>query len=155
VTVNVSHTWLLEAALVLSCEVGVCTIQIFGHRYWCRSVEAKYLELSSEPVTVVRAWLSCWKNRNLLIRGQVVLIKSVSFTLPVCFKLSGELWGGGVNLILILWMSIVLECMVWDLKVDWCVFGYSNNAKESLEQFGSSLGRWRVIKESYSLLVFG
>jgi len=48
-------------------------------------VEAKYLELSSEPVTVVRAWLSCWKNRNLLIRGQVVLIKSVSFALPVYY----------------------------------------------------------------------
>ena len=36
--------------------------------------------------------------------------------------------------------SVVFKCMVRDLKVAWCIFGYSNDAKESLEQFGSLVG---------------
>jgi hypothetical protein len=81
VGVNISHSWLHEAASVLRCKVGNVPFLYLG-----LPVGGDPRRLSFwEPVsTRIRNILSGWKSRFMSFGGHLVLIKSVLTSLPIC-----------------------------------------------------------------------
>lgn len=80
VGVNVSQSWLFEAASVLRCRVGTLPILYLGLPV---GGNPRRLNFWEPVVNRIKSRLSGWKSRHLSFGGRLVLLKSVLTSLPV------------------------------------------------------------------------
>jgi len=80
--VNITPTWLSEAASVLNCRTGSIPFLYLGLPI-CG--DSRKLSFWKSVVDRIRARLSVWNNRFLSFGGRLVLLKSVLSSLPVYF----------------------------------------------------------------------
>jgi hypothetical protein len=80
VGVNVSGSWLSEAALVLNCKVGSIPFMYLGLPI---GGNARRLSFWDPLIRRINSRLSGWRSRYLSLGGRLVLLKSVLSSLPV------------------------------------------------------------------------
>jgi hypothetical protein len=82
VGVNISNSWLVNAARVLNCKLGRIPFLYSGLSI---GGDARHLSFWTALVEKIRCKLSSWKSRHLSMGGRLVLIKSVLSSIPVYF----------------------------------------------------------------------
>ena len=80
--VNISESWLTEAASVLNCRRGTIPFVYLGLPI---GGDSRRLSLWKPVVDRIVDRLSSWKNKFLSFGGRLVLLKSVLSSLPVYF----------------------------------------------------------------------
>ncbi|XP_039688276.1 uncharacterized protein [Medicago truncatula] len=80
VGVNISESWLVEAALVLSCKVGKIPFMYLGLPI---GGNPRRLSFWDPVVNKIKSRLSGWNSRFLSFGGRLVLLKAVLTSLPV------------------------------------------------------------------------
>jgi len=80
VGVNVSRSWLFEAAIVLNCKVSSLPIMYLGLPV---DVDSRRLHFWEPVVNHIKSHLSSWKSKYLSFSGCLVLLKSVLTSLLV------------------------------------------------------------------------
>jgi hypothetical protein len=80
--VNISDSWLMEAASVLNCRRGSIPFVYLGLPI---GGDSRKLRFWKPVVDCIVARLSSWKNKFLSLGGRLVLLKSVMSSLPVYF----------------------------------------------------------------------
>jgi len=81
-SVNVSNSWLHEAALVLHCSVGTFPFVCLGLPI---GGDPQKLDFWKPIMNSIISRLSSWKSKFLLFSGRLILLKSVLSSLPVDF----------------------------------------------------------------------
>jgi len=80
VGINISDSWLNEAATVLSCKVGKIHFMYLGLHIGSNPQRLKFWE----PImNRIKSRLSGWNSRFLSFGGRLILLKSVMTSLPV------------------------------------------------------------------------
>ena len=80
VGVNVAHSWLAEAAMVLSCKVGSIPFVYLGMPIGGNSRRLSFWE---PLLHRIRSRLAGWSSTHLSFGGRLILLKSVLSSLPV------------------------------------------------------------------------
>ncbi|GAU41069.1 hypothetical protein TSUD_284390 [Trifolium subterraneum] len=80
VGVNIADSWLVEAACVLGCRVGMVPFMYLGLPI---GGEPRHLSFSEPVVNRIRSRLNGWKSHFLSFGGRLVLLKLVLTSLPV------------------------------------------------------------------------
>ena len=80
--VNISPSWLLEAATVLNCETGLIPFVYLGLPI---GGDGRKLSFWKPVLDRITARLSSWNNKYLSFGGRLVLLKSILSSLPVYF----------------------------------------------------------------------
>ena len=80
--VNISDSWLTEAAMVMNCRRGVIPFVYLGLPI---GGDSRKLSFWKPVVDRIKARLSSWSNNFLSFGGRLVLLKSVMSSLPVYF----------------------------------------------------------------------
>jgi len=80
VGVNVSRSWLLEAAVVLNCKISSLPIVYLGLLV---GGDSRRLNFWEPVVNHIKSRLSNWKNKYLSFGGRLVLLKSILTSLFV------------------------------------------------------------------------
>jgi len=80
VGINISDSWLNEAATVLSCKVGKIPFMYLGLPIDCNPRRLMFWE---PIVNHIKSRLSGWNNRFLSFGGRLILLKAVLTSLPV------------------------------------------------------------------------
>ena len=80
--VNISPTWLAEAASVLNCRTGTIPFLYLGLRI---GGDSRKLNFWKPVVDKITSRLSSWNNKFLSFGGRLVLLKYVLSSLPVYF----------------------------------------------------------------------
>jgi len=80
VGVNVAHSWLTEAALVLSCKVGSIPFVYLGMPIGGNSRRLSFWE---PLLNRIRSRLAGWSSKHLSFGDRLILLKSVLSSLPV------------------------------------------------------------------------
>ena len=122
--VNVSNSWLHEAALVLNCRVGILPFAYLGLPI---GEDPRKLNFWKPIVNSIIARLSSWKSKFLSFGGRLILLKSVLSSLPVYFlsffKVPAGIissieslfnfffWGGGEDFRKISWVDWDSVCL--------------------------------------------
>jgi len=80
--VNVSDSWLHEAALVMNCRVGAFPFVYFGLPI---GRDPQRLDFWKPVLNSIVSRLSSWKSKFLSFGGRLILLKSVLSSLPINF----------------------------------------------------------------------
>ena len=80
VGINISGSWLSEAATVLNCKVGTIPFMYLGLPI---GGDASRLIFWEPLIKKINSRLSVWKSRHLSLGGRLVLLKFVLSSLPV------------------------------------------------------------------------
>jgi len=80
--VNVSESWLSDAALVMNCRNGAIPFVYFGLPI---GGDSRKLSFWKPVIDRIVAQLTSWSNKFLSFGGRLVLLKSVMSSLPVYF----------------------------------------------------------------------
>ena len=80
--INVSDSWLSEAALVLNCRVGTFPFMYLGLPI---RGDPRKLDFWKPILNSIHSRLSNWKSKFLSFGGRLILLKSVLSSLPVYF----------------------------------------------------------------------
>ena len=80
--INVSDSWLSEAALVMNCRVGTFPFMYLGLPI---GGDPRKLDLWKPILNSIHSRLSNWKSKFLSFGGRLILLKYVLSSLPVYF----------------------------------------------------------------------
>jgi len=121
--VNVSDSWLYEAALVLNCRVGLLPFVYLGLPI---GGDPRKLDFWRPILNSITSRLSNWKNKFLSFGGRLILLKSVLSSLSVYFlsffkaptgiissieSLFNFFWEGGEDIRKIAWVNWDTVCL--------------------------------------------
>jgi len=122
--VNVSYSWLHEAALVLKFRVGAFLFVYLGMPIGC---DSRRLDFWKPILNSIISRLSSWKSKFLSFDGRLILLKYVMSSLPVYFlslfkapagiissieSLFKFFWGSGENFRKIAWVDWDSVCLL-------------------------------------------
>ena len=80
VGVNISYSWLVGVATILSCKVGKVPFMYLGLSI---GGDPRWLAFWDLVMHTIKSRLSAWKSRFLSFGGRLTLLKSVLTSLPV------------------------------------------------------------------------
>ena len=122
--INVSDSWLSEAALVMNCRVGTFPFMYLGLPI---GGDPRKLDLWKPILNSIHSRLSNWKSKFLSFGGRLILLKYVLSSLPVYFLsffkaptgiissiesiLKICFWGGGEDVRKIAWVAWDSVCL--------------------------------------------